>query len=304
MDVYESYIDDPNVIYSAFPKEREEAIKWYEKASAGGNVKAMICLAKKMFDAQLPESIMWYGRAADEGDIESLTQLAKIYLFDNRMDHDYVKVRKYLERSAGLIEQEDLDRYASRILIVETYYLLGYLSENGFGLDAPDIERAIGYYKELFKRVPKEGSQYNEIDETEFWGSSEESGMDLVVMYESEVACNLGSEDYENSLINGDELVKWLMSHDYFEHNYYLGLVYEYGLFGVKMDIEKAIHFYQNSWWMGWPEYRLVNLYEKGKKVDKNLNKALVCYKECAQMYYDHLSEESYDWYFAERIFS
>lgn len=289
-------------LYAGFSAEKEEAVKWFQRAGEAGHVKAMLCLAELTFSDDLPLSVKWYEKAAEAGNIGAMTRLANIWLFDGRAEHDSLRAKEWLERADAMISQEE--GYRDRMVITETYYLLGSIYENGDGTVKRDLEKAIRCYKELFKRIKKEGFYYNRVEEQEYWTHSEDADLDYVTLYQRQIGRNLGSEDEEHYYPDGSLLVNRLIDRHYFEFDYYIGLIYEWGLFGVQPDMEKAVSFYEAAWWMGWPEYRLGYLYEKGIKTERDQNQALHWYRKCAQMYYEHLSEESYDWYFSERIFS
>ncbi len=115
-------------------RNRELAIKCFERAVKMGHDKAMMSLAELYHeDGDMEQYYRWLHEAAFLGEIpEAFYELGELYFEGEYVRKDLKKAYKYFELSS----KNGADG---------SKYYIGYYAENGL-LGEPDIDRAILYY--------------------------------------------------------------------------------------------------------------------------------------------------------------
>ncbi|MFH0911065.1 MAG: tetratricopeptide repeat protein, partial [Planctomycetota bacterium] len=121
-----------------FPKNPEEAAKWYTKAAEQGSVDAMYRLGRLYWTGQelpqdLPKAIGWFQQAAERNDIDAQRYLGQAYEYAIGVSQDGPEAVKWYERA---VEQGDSWSMAS----------LGELYRHGRGVPQ-DYAKAAEWYE-------------------------------------------------------------------------------------------------------------------------------------------------------------
>jgi TPR repeat protein len=154
-------VDEYKNGYDAFQlKKYKEAVSWFNKAAAKGNMEAMFNLgmiyqlgAGTEIPANEKEAVGWYQKAADKGHVNSMNNLGQLYLSEEGIQ-DFKLALQWFTKGA--------DKGHSGCM-----YNVGVMYANGLGVN-PQMEEAYKWFKkaadkgldeakEAVKRIEKEG---------------------------------------------------------------------------------------------------------------------------------------------------
>jgi len=185
-------------------QDAKQAISWFEKSDALGNIEAPTDIGDIYFFARgvprdLPTAVRWYRKGADRGSPHGMGQLAWCYLNAMGVDKNVAEARALYLKLAQL--GNDLGAYQS-----------GWIFEH---VEPTDYAQAMNWY--LQAAAQNYALAKNNI------GYMYEHGMGVKKNYAT------AAHWYEQAANAGDK-----------RGQYHLGLLYEQGL-GVDKNLEKAI---------------------------------------------------------------
>ena len=117
------------------PQDYQEAMKWYQKAAAQGNVEAMKGIENLYENGlgmpkNMDEALKWYVKAAEKGDEVAITKLGWMYFYgQNGVKQDYAEAAKWskLANSNGQMD------YFAAIHLAQIY-------KDGLGVQKDPVE--------------------------------------------------------------------------------------------------------------------------------------------------------------------
>jgi len=160
-------VDEYKMGYDAFQlKKYKEAVSWFNKAAAKGNMEAMFNLgmiyqlgAGTEIPANEKEAVGWYQKAADKGHVNSINNLGQLYLSEEGIQ-DFKLALQWFTKGA--------DKGHSGCM-----YNVGVMYANGSGVTKQMEEaykwfkkaadKGMGEAKEAVKKIEKEGLVATEV---------------------------------------------------------------------------------------------------------------------------------------------
>lgn len=231
-------------------KDEDEALIWYRKSARQNNGDAQYSIAQAYFYGHLglekdrKKAFDLYEKSAKSGNTDSQIKLGLCYYFGEGTPKDYKQSFIWLKK--GTRENKKESKYA--------YFLLGNMLFKGLGVQGDPAESAKWFEKAAVLGDAHSqamlASQYYEglgvpksIEKAQYWA--------------------------EKSAEQGNEGGK-----------YFLGIIYEH----TDKKTGKAIVLYKQASENGMPlaSFRLAQIYEEGKGVDKDMKKAFRYYKLAA----------------------
>ena len=187
------------------------------------------------------EAVKWYEKASRKGSLFGLNNLAICYYYGNGVEIDYNKAYKTYRQ---LAEDTDPSSDAEWGFVYQAQYMLGYMSENGEGVD-PCMEDALYWYSlaaenehETAESRLKEWEEYlmeGLVEAANYFYEGKEAEKDY------ETAFSLYKRVSENCSANNDT-----EKSDLAYAQYSLGLMFEHG-HGTEVDKATAKSWYIKS---------------------------------------------------------
>src|SRR5258708_10754409 len=93
---------------SGVPKDDKEAVRWFRKAAAGGDLSGMDWLGwmyeqgRGVDTADASEAVHWYRMAADAGNSNSIYNLGRMYENGTGVPKDTDEARRLYQKAAAL----------------------------------------------------------------------------------------------------------------------------------------------------------------------------------------------------------
>lgn len=192
--------------YDAFQQKKyKEAVNWFSKAAAKGNLEAMFNLgliyqlgAGTEIAVNEQEAVAWYQKAADKGHVNSMNNLGELYLSAEGIQ-DYKLALQWFTKAAN----KDMPG---------AMYNIGVMYANGSGV-AKQIEEAYKWFKKAADKGLDEAKEAVKKIEKEGLLSTEVKNGDLA----------FDKKDYDKALT----LYQQGADKGYSEAMYKLGLIYE-----------------------------------------------------------------------------
>lgn len=233
------------------PKDIDKAKELYKKAMDQNSRDAYtrlgyIQIEEKKTERHVKNGINYLEKAWGMGDKNALINLGKIYMFGITVPRDLVKAKEYFVKGMDSEIGEafgyytHIEVYNSESLVIDykaikeiaetgvkykdgnSYKILGYLYQNGFGVKKNERVAEKYYLKAI--------ELGNLIDNLVYWY------LGNLYFY--------GGKRVQN---NEKALKNYLIASDYYEASAYeVGLIYENG-YGVDIDIEKAKEYYKKA---------------------------------------------------------
>ena len=233
------------------PKDIDKAKEMYKKAMDENSRDAYthmgyIQIEEKKTERHVKNGINYLEKAWEMGDKNALINLGKIYMLGITVPKDLEKAKEYFEKGMESKIGEAFGYYThielfnSDSLVIDyksikeiaeegaklkdgnSYKILGYLYQNGFG-----VKKNERIAEKYYLKAIKTGDL---IDNLVYWY------LGNLYFY--------GSKRVQN---NEKALSNYLIASDYYEASAYeVGLIYENG-YGVDIDIEKAKEYYKKA---------------------------------------------------------
>ena len=258
--------------------DKNEAFNWYKRAAELGYIEAFNELGRYYYEGwgtekNIPEAIKWYEEAAEEGNVNAYWNLGLVYEEVKNDERAFYWYKKAAESG-----------------FANAYNNVGIYYKNGYGVEK-NVEEAIKWYE----KAAEQGNvnaywnlglvyEYEEVKNNEiafYWyKKAAESGMAK--------ACNKVGIYYENGRgveKNVEEAIKWYekaTEQGNVDAYWNLGIVYQYE--EVKND-EKAFYWYKRAAESGTAKAcnKVGIYYQNGRGTEKNVEEAIKWYEKAAE---------------------
>lgn len=231
-------------------KDVNEAVRWFRKAADQGNTSAQFNLGlayEKGHGVQknFNEALKWYKKAAQKGQIQSLIRLGDLYDAGKSVDKSEELAFSYYLKAAEKGDKESQDKVASS-------YARGLVVEK-------NIQESLRWYE----KTVEQGNYHAAFRLADVYFQNIENSEELTLKY---------YQIWVKKYVKSERMMKSLKEHaEKFGYQaYMMGIIYEYGLTGVK-DIQKAMDYYKfasKSWSVA--EFKLGFIYLKGEYVEQD----------------------------------
>ncbi|MCR5078695.1 MAG: TIR domain-containing protein, partial [Bacilli bacterium] len=232
------------------PKDIEEAIRWYRKAAEQGNAYAQICLGccyqlGQGVPEDLEEAIRWHRKAAEQGEADAQFLLGYCYFNGHGVPQD-------LEEAAMWYRKAAERGYASAQLSLGNCY--------EFGQGVPmDLEEAVRWYRKAAEQGDASaqfslGNCYHDsqgvpkdFEEAVRWYRKAAEQEEKAAKHKIAV-CYLCGEGVEQNEKKGVAMLFELAKQKFPYSLSILGYIYEFGGFGLPVDLNLALSFYKEAY--------------------------------------------------------
>jgi|GEM_PF-1692023 len=240
---------------NGFEKDSKKAVDWWTKAAQQDNFDAQYCLGDCYLEGEGVEedhekAAYWYAKAAEQGHAQAQFKLAYRYLKGDGVECDTEKAIYWYTKSA---DQG----------FVNAQYSLGVCYENGEGTEK-DSEKAMYWYTKAAEQGHADSclelaimyfdseNSFNNYEKGMYWFREGAKTEDLRMML------HFGQSILEKENIMAEEKnegLGWIeKAADNNEHDneeiiwqarWVLAEIYEYGLYNITKDLNKARHYYE-----------------------------------------------------------
>ncbi|MCR4798786.1 MAG: hypothetical protein K5853_10155 [Lachnospiraceae bacterium] len=196
----------------------EESKKWYENALNNGDNRAPVSLGYMYLNGcgvpiDYDKAMEYFNMAVDMDNPEGYVGIGRVYL-DQKDESNYFLAYKNI-------------RIASDLELLDGFYYMGYLYENGYGVPM-DIEKAMLSYQLVLLNPSEDVNDQFAIN-----SANTRLGIIYATGKTGEIDGKKAHDYFEVASDNGFVLA-----------SYYLGMMYEMGT-GIDKDYDKALEYFE-----------------------------------------------------------